>query len=484
MTKLTAKELEALTEQDVGIILRDEGSLAGRVSLRKKGIAIPFYFQFRWEGIYTRFSCGTWPNKSLTEIRKERNEARDLVAKGINPNENKRAEKVRLKAELAAQLAEADQQKSKELTLLDLAGEWLRDGVARKDGNAELRRKFAKDLYPAVGSKVISTVSEHDLRSLVRSVIARGATRQAISLFSDIVQMFGWAQKRQPWRTLLVDGNPAELVEIDKLIPSDYQEERTRLLSSTELQELHQRFQKMTADYAALPAGEKYDGVRPLKPESQLALWICLGTLCRIGELLQAEWKNVDLENHTWFIPSGNVKGSRRKKQDHHVFLSPFVLHFFQDLKTLTGHSQWCFPNKQNDGHVDVKVVSKQVGDRQARFKNRKALSKRRHDNTLVLADGQNGDWTPHDLRRTGATMMQALGVSLDVIDRCQNHVLAGSRVRRHYLHHDYADEKKDAWNLLGDRLSAVLSLNYEHAPNESMMSFPAYAATETLTPS
>lgn len=62
---------------------------------------------------------------------------------------------------------------------------------------------------------------------------------------------------------------------------------------------------------------------------------------------------------------------------------------------------------KLDDGHVDVKVVSKQVGDRQARFKNRKALSKRRHDDNLVLADGQHGDWTPHDLRRTGATMMQ-----------------------------------------------------------------------------
>jgi hypothetical protein len=48
--------------------------------------------------------------------------------------------------------------------------------------------------------------------------------------------------------------------------------------------------------------------------------------------------------------------------------------------------------------------------------------------------------------------MMQALGVSPDVIDRCQNHVLAGSRVRRHYLHHDYAEEKTRAWNLLGDR--------------------------------
>jgi hypothetical protein len=40
------------------------------------------------------------------------------------------------------------------------------------------------------------------------------------------------------------------------------------------------------------------------------------------------------------------------------------------------------------------------------------------------------------------------------------------------------------AWNLLGDRFSTVLSSSYEHTPNESMLSFPAYAATETLTPS
>ena len=117
-------------------------------------------------------------------------------------------------------------------------------------------------------------------------------------------------------------------------------------------------------------------------------------------------------------------------------------------------------------------MASKQVGDRQARFKNRNALSRRRHDNTLVLADGQNGGWTPHDLRRTGATMMLALGVSLDNIDRCQNHVLAGSRARRLYLHHDYAEEKKSAWNLLGDRLSAVLSSTYEHSPIESICFF------------
>ena len=51
-------------------------------------------------------------------------------------------------------------------------------------------------------------------------------------------------------------------------------------------------------------------------------------------------------------------------------------------------------------------------------------------------------------MRRTGATMMQGLGITLEIIDRCQNHLLGGSEVRRHYLHHDYAKEtlKKPAF--------------------------------------
>ncbi|MEW3782969.1 hypothetical protein QOZ23_15860, partial [Pseudomonas aeruginosa] len=46
---------------------------------------------------------------------------------------------------------------------------------------------------------------------------------------------------------------------------------------------------------------------------------------------------------------------------------------------------------------------------------------------------------------------------SLEIIDRCQNHLLGGSKVRRHYLHHDYAKEKTEAWRLLGDKLEIIL---------------------------
>ena len=108
--------------------------------------------------------------------------------------------------------------------------------------------------------------------------------------------------------------------------------------------------------------------------------------------------------------------------------------------------------------------MSKQIGDRQSMFKKgadgnpRRPMKNRRHDNTLVLGGGKNGAWTPHDLRRTGATLMQSMGVSLEIIDRCQNHVLPGSKVRRHYLLHDYAEEKREAWHLLGKRLELILN--------------------------
>jgi hypothetical protein len=63
---------------------------------------------------------------------------------------------------------------------------------------------------------------------------------------------------------------------------------------------------------------------------------------------------------------------------------------------------------------------------------------------------------------------MQELGVTLEIIDRCQNHLLGGSKVRRHYLHHDYAKEKTEAWRLLGERIDAILAADNVVPINQS----------------
>lgn len=459
MAKLTAKQLEALIIADDGRILREDGGLVAKVRAGVRGVTVQFRYEFKQDGMKRDQSLGSWPKKSLAQIRAERDEVKAIAAKGIDPTAARKAAKIEAQAAIAATIAEAERQAAENKTVADLFEEWMRDGVSRQDGNAELRRSFTKDVLPLIGEKPLRTLTEKDLLNVLRSVKARGLNRTVVIRSKDIGQMLRWAEKRKPWRTLMADGNPADLVDVNKLLDHDYEEQRDRLLSPDEIRELHDIFARLERDYDALPAGQKYSGIRPVNPRVQCAVWICLSTLCRIGELLKSEWRHVDLDKGTWFIPAEATKGHKGKRQDHHVFLSSFALAQFKRLKEETGHTLFCFPSKDENSHVDTKTVSKLIGDRQCRFKNRnKPLSGRHHDDSLVLSKGTKGEWTPHDLRRTGATMMQELGVALEIIDRCQNHLLGGSKVRRHYLHHDYAKEKTKAWHVLGKNLDSVLA--------------------------
>jgi integrase len=72
---------------------------------------------------------------------------------------------------------------------------------------------------------------------------------------------------------------------------------------------------------------------------------------------------------------------------------------------------------------------------------------------TLKLSGGL---WTPHDLRRTAATVMVQLGVMPEVVERCLNHS-EQNMVKRIYQRHSYEPEMKQAWQLLSDRLELLL---------------------------
>jgi len=459
VAKLTAKQLEALTSADDGKTLREDGGLVAKVRAGVRGVTVLFRYEFKLDGTKRDHRLGSWPKKSLAQIRAEREEVRATVTKGIDPSSARKAAKIEAQAAIAATIAEAERQAAENKTVAELFEEWMHDGVSRQDGNAELRRSFTKDVLPLIGKKPLRNLTEKDLLAVLRSIKARGLNRTVVIRKNDIGQMLRWAEKRKPWRGLMADGNPADLVDVNKLLDHDYQEQRDRLLSPDEIRELHDIFTRLEHNYDGLPAGQKYSGIRPVNRRVQCAVWICLSTLCRIGELLKSEWRHVDLEKGTWLIPAEATKGHKGKRQDHHVFLSSFALNQFRCLKEETGHTPFCFPGKDEKSHVDTKTVSKLIGDRQCRFKNRsKPLTGRHHDDSLLLSKGTKGEWTPHDLRRTGATMMQELGVTLEIIDRCQNHLLGGSKVRRHYLHHDYAKEKTEAWRQLGDRLATILA--------------------------
>jgi integrase len=388
--KWTVAELKAIPAEWRGDALRDGDGLVGAVRFIAGDSAprVHFRYEYKREGKKAWHYCGTWPMSSLDAIRRARDDARDTLRCGVDPNSKREADRIDAREQVKATLAAEERRRAEDVSVRELYELWVRDGVLRKDNNAALKRSFEADVLPALGAKPVRAVTEHDVRSVLRALVSRGVNRTAVEVHRSIKQMFRWAEKRQPWRRLLQDGNPAELVEIAKVVDPDYDLSniRSRVLSEDELRELRDRLQAMAREYEA--ASDKRRAVRPVEPETQAALWLCLSTLSRIGELLMAEWRHVDLEAGTWFVPKENVKGSRGKKRDHFVYLSRFALRQFRALHARTGKTRWCFPGRDATSHVDVKSVSKQIGDRQHRFKQRKALSNRRNDNSLVLSKG------------------------------------------------------------------------------------------------
>jgi integrase len=450
----TIIELKAIPEAWIGDTISDGGGLSGEVRNGESGISIRFRYAYRWENKTKWYQCGTYPKIDLTRIRKERNKARDLVSKGIDPTAHKKATAIQINNENTALIEQERIDKESRLTVQDLFDAWILDGVKRKDGNKELRRVFERDILPVIGKTHINEVTERQVMDLLRDVVNAGTSRKAQVMLINIKQMFGWADNRKPWRQLLIDGNPAKTINEHLILPHDYEEIRTRTLSDDEIKELHNRFIEIESNYEN--ATKKYGTERPFPQAYQAALWISLGTTSRMGELLMTKWSDVDLVTRNWFIPKENTKRKAKETgRDQNVYLSDFVLAQFQAIKDLKLSGKWVFPNKDDTLHVTTNIVSKLVGDRQIKFKSRNKLKNRINSNSLVL---ENGNWTPHDMRRTAATiMLRSLKINRDYINECQNHDMR-SQVDKHYLHYDYADEKKDAWIKLGNYLDILIN--------------------------
>lgn len=378
---------------------------------------------------------------SLVDAIAENAKIQSLARKNIDYFENEKQ-----LAETAKELEKENRERN--LTFHDLFVLWTKDGVNRSDGNSYITGSFRRHALPYLSDIKIKDLTEADLLTVLRKLVSEEKYTSCLELYKDIKQMLRWGEKRKPWRLLMSDGNPAELINIKNLLPKNFTKERDRVLSIIELRDLREIFQNSNTKNASSPLKHPYQ--KTIKLETQIAVWICLGTLCRIGELMKAKWENVNFDERVWFIPANDTKGESGQKCFQNVYLSDFTYELFKLIFQITGDTQWVFPSKDKKNHICEKTFSKQIGDRQIIFKNRtKKLINRSENNTLVIG---KSEWTIHDLRRTGATLMQKLKIPREVINLCQNHVI-GSKVDRHYLHHDYFQEKKEAWCILGEFL-------------------------------
>jgi integrase len=442
MAKLTVLELQALTPAHAGKSLSEDGGIRGEVRANKSGMVVAFSYRYRFDSKTRETRLGVWPSTTLPEIRKARAEARALLDLGKDPLLEKQLNLHREHTKQLAEQAENARQQAR-MTVNKLFENWetLDLSVRRKDKGKDIRRIFEKDVLPAIGAMSVEDVRKGNIAAVLDTLLARGVPRLAKMTLTLMRQMFRFAQDRD-----IIDNDPTSSIRKTQIGGKDVI--RDRHLSEAEIKALNAQL----------------SDARLLKT-TECAIWIILSTCCRIGELCKAKWEHLDLKAGEWKIPTENSKNGK----PHIIYLSAFSKEQFNKLITLKKSDVWIYPSTDSTDHVCEKSITKQVGDRQLPAYRKPMSGRSKHCDTLVLAGGK---WTPHDLRRTGATTMGNLGVRPDVIELCLNHI-EQNQMKRTYQHQMLIKERVEAWKLLGDRLELLTS---DTAENISIGNFSVAA--------
>ncbi|WP_243366071.1 tyrosine-type recombinase/integrase [Fundidesulfovibrio soli] len=138
-------------------------------------------FRYRFNGKAKMLSLGVYPDVSLKDAREHRDEARSLLAQGIDPGEVRKAQKAE---------AEID-----ENTFERVAREWFgKFQPTWSPSHADrIIRRFEKDIFPWVSNRPIRDILAPELLTVVQRIEARGRIETAHRALQNCGQVFRYA---------------------------------------------------------------------------------------------------------------------------------------------------------------------------------------------------------------------------------------------------------------------------------------------------
>jgi len=334
-------------------------------------------------------TLGTFPLMTVAQAHEAYGQAMALCERGIDPGAR------RVLINEAAREAPSVE---------DLATAYVEQWAKpRKRSWEEDDRILKRDVIPAWKGLKAEAVTRKDVRALLEKKKRDGAPIAANRTFAVVRKMYNWAVSED-----LVPNSPCVGVSM----PSK-ETHRDRVLSDTEL----------TTLLAKLPDAKMDDS-------TWLALLFQLLTSQRCGEVLSAEWKDIDLNENVWTIPAAKAKNRRL----HRVPLSQEARGVL-DFARLLGGKLYVFPSSVRG---DKPMVETAVA---------RAVNRNLEHSTVE-------PFTPHDLRRTAASKMTESGVMRLVVSKILNHV--ESEVTAIYDRYGYESEKRAALDSWGARLATL----------------------------
>ena len=264
-------------------------------------------FRYKFDDKEKLLSLGVYPDVGLKEARERRDEARKLLADGIDPGENRKAQKM-ARVERAANSFEV------------IAREWhgkFSPGWAATHSSKIIRR-LETEIFPWLGGRPIADITAPELLACIRRIEGRGILETAHRTLQHCGQVFRYAIQ-----TGRAERDPS--ADLRGAIPPA---KGGHFASVTE--------PKKVAELLRVLDG--YQGTLVVTSALRLAPLVFV----RPGELRKAEWADIDLDAAEWryMVTKTNTA--------HIVPLATQAVAILRELHALTGHGRYVFPGERS----------------------------------------------------------------------------------------------------------------------------------------
>lgn len=281
---------------------------------------------------------GAYPTLGLKEAREQAQKARELIAQGIDPGEQRDATKAAQEAATRA-LVVADERKAKGLAAAGTLQGVCEDYQARNLRNGDWTQLHAdqwlgmlkRHVFPRIGLKVIGDVTPADVLGVVEPLETAGMDPTSRCVRKYLVQVFDYAMVLE-----LCKGNPAHAIRsiVKKNVRLGHN------AAVTKPDELR----------AVLLAIREWPTTI-----TRAALQVQAALFQRPANTCAMEWAHLDLDAALWTIPAAQMKGKRDRKENgaaHVVPLPSQVVAILRELHKVTGHCAYVFESPAKPRHA------------------------------------------------------------------------------------------------------------------------------------
>ena len=336
-------------------------------------------FSYRFAGKHRTISMGSYPATGLADARHKRDEARSLLASGVDPSANRKAGRLVIIAEAAEAAPPVVLPTFREVAE-EFAAKVRREG--QKQPTLEKLHWCLGMAYSGFGDRPIAQIVAADVLAVLRKVEAKGHYETAKRLRSICSRVFRYG---------------VATLRCERDVASD-------LIGALTAPQ-HKA-------HAGLTAPKRVGGlIRAIRgfegePVTRTGLLLCAYTFLRPGEVRHLEWGDVDLPARRLVIPAVRMK----MKTPHTVPLSDQVAGFLKAIKAVTGKQVLVLPNRRSG----------------------KPMSENTFNAALRTLGYVNEVHVSHGFRTTASTLLNEMGFNSDWIEKQLAHV-EGNAVRRAY---------------------------------------------------